>query len=97
MLKVIAIRKTADGTRWQNEFLRGIATHAEAERVYQHMLGQDGIVDGYAIPEDQEPYPLDGTREPETAPSAVANTWSFSPRQDTPISREAQRYANYGW
>lgn len=68
-IKVMAIRKREDGTRWQNEFLRGIPTYQEAESVYKHMLGQDGIVDGYAIPEDQEPYPLDGTKEPETAPS----------------------------
>jgi hypothetical protein len=67
MLKVIAIRKTEDGRRWQNEFLRGIPTMAEAESVYKHMLGQDGIVDGYAIGEDEPLHPIDGTKEPQFA------------------------------
>ena len=53
MIKVIAIRKRADGTEWENEWMRGIATPEEANRVMNGMRGQDGIIDGYW--DDEEP------------------------------------------
>lgn len=52
MFKVIAIREKTDGTRWQNEWMRGIPTAAEASAAVGLMLGQDGIVDGYWDDED---------------------------------------------
>lgn len=57
-LRVMAVRLREDGTRWQNEWMRGITSPAEANRVIGSMLGQDGIVDGYWLREDEEPYPL---------------------------------------
>lgn len=56
MLKVIAIRETADGNRTQREWLRGIETPAEATAAIGQMLGQDDIVDGYWIGEDEPLY-----------------------------------------
>jgi hypothetical protein len=65
-IKVMAIRLRTDGTRWQNEWLRGIQTPGEANRIIGGMLGQDGIVDGYWLGEEEPPYPLEQDARTET-------------------------------
>ncbi len=64
-IKVMAIRHRTDGARWQNEWTRGITSPAEANRAIGQMIGQDGIVDGYWLGEDEEPYPLDQDKRTE--------------------------------